>query len=113
MSWKKALVRTAKNAAIGGSAGYITGHLVSDAGAAEAGGKSGLRAGVAVGLFSSLPFGKLAKAAHSASKVYARGLQATPGSKVGSTLTKVNRAVTRGKVVYRKIRGRIVPIRVK
>lgn len=99
----KVLARIAKNAAIGGAAGYFAGRVVSDAVGAEAGGNKGAQIGALVGGVTGLPIKSLALKAGAASKVFYKGLEHTRGSGVRS-------AKAAGKIMFRRIRGRIVPI---
>ncbi len=109
----KHLGRAGKNVAIGTAAGAISGSVVSSSEGSGAARRTGGIVGAVTGGVASLPFGKLAKATHKAGGVFARGLKATPGSTVGSILRGADKAAARGRVVFRRIGRRIVPIRVK
>ena len=104
--------KAAKNIALGSVAGYAASRFTSDAMGAEVAGRKGAELGGVLGAVASLPFGRLAKAGAAASGVYARGLKATPDSTVGAALRGASRVGTRAKLVFRRVRGRIVPIRV-
>jgi hypothetical protein len=105
----KPVVRLLKNTAIGGLAGFAAGRVVSDAMGASTGGQVGASVGAAVGAVMGLPGARILRGLSNATRTYTRGLKATPSSKVG----KVMRRIDRGKVAFRRIRGRIVPVRVK
>lgn len=124
MSVGKFAVRLIKNTAIGGAAGYASGKFTSDQLGREAASSAGAKAGAVVGALSALPGAKMAQGLYNSSKIYSRGLAATPGSKVGSVIRKVGpglakaeggvkKAVVGGKVMFRRIRGRIIAIRSK
>lgn len=97
----KWVLKVAKHAAIGATGGYAAGRIVSDAMGAEVGGHKGAQVGAVVGAATGLPFGKMAKGAANATKIFAAGLEATQASKIGA-------GIRNGKVIYRRIHGRIV-----
>lgn len=103
-----------RNAAIGTAAGAVGGFSASDAHGADAGFHRGAKAGALVGAISGLPFGKLARKGQLMSRTYAMGLKATnPSSKTAKALNTADRAYTKGRVMFRRVRGRIIPIAVK
>jgi hypothetical protein len=104
-------LNVARNAAIGGLAGAVAGRTVSDSLGADISQTRGLQVGAAVGAATGLPFGRLAKTGYRFSKVVARGLKATPSSKVGGVMRAASSAGKNAGVVFKRIRGRIVPIR--
>lgn len=116
------IIRIGKNAAIGAAAGYAAGRVVSDAHGSEAGAKHGAKWGAAVGAVSGLPAGKVARVVGKAADRYLVGAAAL-GSKAASKYVGARRAVvraglrsapvTKGKVAFRYIAGRLRPIRVK
>lgn len=103
----------ARNALIGGAAGAVAGRTVSDTHGADVSQKRGMQVGAAVGAATGLPFGKIARGGYKFSKIVARGLKATPSSKVGGVMRAAERAGSSAGVTFRRIRGRIIPIRSK
>lgn len=106
-------LNVARNAGVGAIAGGISGHVVSDAHGSEAGKSRGMKVGAVAGAVTGLPFGRIAKTGYRFSKVVARGLKATPSSKIGAGLRAADKAGHDAGVVFRRIRGRIVAIRKK
>jgi hypothetical protein len=103
----------ARNTLIGAAAGTVTGGIVSTSNDAPAGMRTGSQVGAAIGIGASLPFRNMGRALKTASTVFARGLKADPASKVGAALRRADKSVRQGKVVFRRIRGRLIPIRTK
>ncbi len=110
---KSGAIRFAKNTAIGAASGYVAGRVVSPAGLAKEGGHTGAVTGAIVGGALGLPHLKLARGVAKEASVYARGLKATPGSKLGAALKGMEKSASDMRVVFRRIRGRIVPVKVK
>lgn len=102
-----------RNTAIGGLAGYIAGGSVSDSVGRDMASKEGALVGGVVGSITGLPFGKLAKLSLETGKVMGRGLKATPSSTIGAALRGADKAGKHAGVVFRRIKGRIVPVRMK
>ncbi len=94
----KMLSRIAKNALIGGAAGFASARFVSTSNDAPRAGKSGAELGAALGAASGLPIKGTAKLLHRAAVKY------------GQTAPKIEAGI---KHVFRRIRGRIVRIKVK
>lgn len=113
MKQYKWALNVGRNALIGGAAGGLAGRVVSSAEGASAGGERGMQVGATVGAITGLPFGRIAKHTYSFSKVVARGLKASPESKIGGALRGMDKAGQKAGVVFRRIRGRIVPVKVK
>jgi hypothetical protein len=102
-----------RNAAVGALAGGVAGRVVSDALGADHAQHRGAQVGATVGAVTGLPFGRIAKHTLTFSKVVARGLKATPTSKIGGAIRGAEKAGKHAGVVFRRIRGRIVPVKVK
>ena len=102
-----------RNTAIGAAAGYAGGANASDALGRSHAAKEGALVGGVVGSITGLPFGRLAKLTLQTGKLLGRGLKASPESKVGAVLRGADKAGQRAGVVFRRIRGRIVPVKVK
>lgn len=93
--------KAAKNAAIGGASGWVSSRVVSTPADAEAAGRQGWKVGAIVGAVTGVPV------AHTARGIKHLGKALESASKTSKALTK------QGQVVFRRIRGRIVPVRVK
>lgn len=104
---------TVKNAAIGGLAGGVAGRTVADSHGAKTAENHGAIAGAIAGGVTGLPFGRIARGTYRFSLVVGRGLKASPNSSIGAALRGVDRAGERAGIIFRRIRGRIVPIRGK
>lgn len=94
----KMLSRIAKNALIGGSAGFVAGRFVSTSNDASAAGKSGGEIGAVIGAASGLPMKATARLAHKAVVKY------------GQTAPKIEAGF---RYIVRKIRGKFRRIKVK
>jgi hypothetical protein len=92
--WAK---RLGKNIAIGGAAGYATGRIVSDSMGAEHAGKKGLKVGATVGALATIPTARVKQA----------------GAKLASSAHAAIKSQGGYGVVFRRIRGRVIPVRVK
>jgi outer membrane lipoprotein SlyB len=118
IKWVKSTLQSTwpivRNTAIGGIAGGVAGRLVSTANDAPAGQKRGIEAGAIAGAIIGLPFGKLLRGAQIFGRTFSRGLKAkNPASKTAIVMQGLDKTAVRGKLVFRRIRGRIVPIREK
>ncbi len=94
----KMLSRIAKNALIGGAAGFASARFVSTSNDAPMAGKSGAELGAAIGAASGLPIKGTAKLLHKAAVKY------------GQTAPKLEAGV---RYIVRKIRGKFRRIKVK
>jgi hypothetical protein len=104
----------ARNAAVGGVAGAVAGRGVSSSEGADTGQHRGAQIGALVGAATGLPFGKLARQGQLLSRTFAAGLKArNPASKTAKVLRGLDKAGVGGKMAFRRIRGKIVPIRSK
>lgn len=109
--------RTALGAASGGAAGAI----ISPSGYKEEGAKQGLGVGAAVGVLSNVPAGKIAGKALQDGLRSGYGAALKLGKKAGRNPVELESILTRasvntlrkGRVVFRRIRGRIIPVKVK
>lgn len=101
------------NTAIGGISGYVAAGSASDAKGRHEAAREGALIGGVVGSITGLPFKQLAKSGYDFSKVVTRGLKATPSSKVGGAMRAAEKTGQRAGVVFKRIRGRIVPVRSK
>lgn len=125
MSLFKVGIRITKNAAIGSIAGAAGGYASANVGFKKEGAKSGAVIGGVVGGVTGIPLSAYTGAA----RTFARGLKATPSSKVGAFFRKVDKASAAassgarkvsgaakeayGKVKFIRVRVRIIPVRSK
>ncbi len=107
-------IRVAKNAAIGGLAGYTAASVTSDSGAAPEARRTGLRIGAIVGAITGVPLGGAVRLAAKHTEIYGKGLvaagNASRGQMVQTAANALSKASVKGRLVFRRIGGRIVPI---
>lgn len=117
----KAALKLTGRGALGAAAGAAAGGFVSHAGYKSEGAKEGAIVGAGVGALASIPAGKIAKNALKNAAVVGYGAALKAGRSVGRAPQNLEGVLTRGasdaarkgRVVFRRIRGRIVPVRMK
>lgn len=112
--------KTVRNALIGGVGGAAAGGFTSHSGYKEEGAKQGAVVGALAGAIApaavrlSLVGGKKAvRNGYARLLMASRKLGKNPGFDEGKIMNAVAGGIRQGRVTYRKIRGRIVPIRMK
>jgi hypothetical protein len=101
----KSLVKFAKYSALGGVAGYASARIVSSSNDAREAGHSGVVIGALIGGVAGSRR-LLAKSGVKAAKVFSAGLQSR-GGKLGAAVGSADRAARTGKVIFRRMGGRI------
>jgi len=127
MGWKKSIVDTARNVSLSAAVGGVVGLMGAMPGRREEATREGALAGAGLGALASLPLGKIARAAMGGTKIFGKGLMRTPGPAghaIRSSIKVQNSAkllknrvsaisANRGKTIFRRVRGRLIPIKVK
>lgn len=113
-------IRTAKNTIIGGAGGYLAGGFVGPAHYKEDSAKQGALVGALAGGVGSvgagvvaLGGGKLMRGAYGGLLKLSKKVGRKPNFDEGKLVRAVASGVRKGRITFRRIRGRLVPIRAK